>query len=344
MRLNRIVPIATFALSLCVALPSNAQSDEDKAAARALATQGAEALQAGKHAEALDLVTRAEALLHAPPHLLLIGRAQVGLGRLVAAKETFLKAIREQLPSTAPPAFKKAQAEAKEDLDAIEPRIGSLRIALKVTGGSAASKVTVKLDDQFVSSALIGVHRPVDPGKHIVAAFPPGASPVTQEITLGDGEKKEVELVVNVPVSLVDEENKFNKPPPPPPPPPPAGTSSLRILGIAGMGLGVAGLVTGGVFLGLSSSTQTKADEAFTKCKAQPGGCTVAERKDVSDLDQNAATQGTIGIAALVGGGVLAGAGVVLFIVGGKKAQPKPAAGFIMPYATPNGAGVFGKF
>lgn len=343
MRLNRIVPIATFALSMCVALPSNAQSDEDKAAARALATQGAEALQANKYAEALDLVTRAEALVHAPPHLLLIGRAQVGLGRLVAAKETFLKATREQLDPKAPPAFKKAQGDAKEEMDAIEPRIGSLRINLKGSGAANAGKITVKLDETQVSSALIGVYRPVDPGKHIVGAFVPGRSPVTQEITLGDGEKKEVELTIDTPVSLVDEEKKFD-PPPPPPPPPPSKTSPLRIVGIAGMGLGVAGLVTGGVFLGLSSSTQTEANDAFTKCKAQPGGCTDAERKNVGELDQNAATKGTIGVAALIGGGVLAGAGVVLFILGGKQAAPKPAAGFIMPYATPNGAGVFGKF
>jgi len=343
-RLNRIVPIATVALSLCVALPSNAQTDEDKAAARALATQGAEALQANKFAEALDLVTRAEALVHAPPHLLMIGRAQVGLGRLVAAKETFLKATREQLAATAPPAFKKAQGDAKAELDAIEPRIGSLRIALTGSGAANNGKVTVKLDDQPVSSALIGVHRPVDPGKHTVAAFVPGRSPVTQEVTLGDGEKKEIELTVDTPVSLVDEENKFDKPPPPPPPPPSTGMTPLRIVGIAGMGLGAAGLITGGVFLGLRGSTQTEANDAFEKCKAQPGGCTTAERDNVNKLDQDAASKGTIGIAALAGGAVLAGAGVALFIIGGKKAQPKPAAAFIMPYATPNGAGVFGKF
>jgi hypothetical protein len=343
-RLNRIVPIATFTLSLCVALPSNAQTDEDKAAARALGTQGAAALQENKYAEALDLVTRAEAILHAPPHLLMIGRAQVGLGRLVAAKETYLKITREQLPATAPPAFKKAQADAKTELDEIEPRIGSLQISLTGNGAATAGKVTVKLDDQPVATALIGVHRPVDPGKHTVTAYVPGRGPVTQEVTLGNGEKKEVELSVETPVSLVDEENKFETPRTPPPPPP-RGLSTLQIVGIAGMGAGVAGLVVGGVFLGLKSSKQGEADAAFTTCKAKPLGCDPKDRSNVAQLDRAAAQRGTIGIAGLVGGGVLAAGGVVLFILGGKKTtQAKPASGFVVPYVTPTGGGIMGEF
>lgn len=344
MRHNRIVSIATFALSLCVALPSNAQTDEEKAAARALATQGATALQENKFAESLDLVTRAEAIMHAPPHLLLIGRAQVGLGRLVAGKETFLKLSREQLAANAPPAFKKAQAEAKAELDLIEPRIASLQISLKGEGVTNSSKITVKMDDQPVPGALIGVHRPVDPGKHTIGAFSPGHSPVTQEVTLGDGEKKDIELTVEAPtVSLVEEEKKFEEQPPPKPPPP-QGMSTLRVIGIAGMGAGVAGLVVGGVFLGLKSSTQGEADTLFNACKKKAGGCTPLDQKKVSDLDASAASQGTIGIAGLVAGGVLAAGGVVLFILGGNKPQPKPAAGFVMPYVTPNGGGIYGQF
>lgn len=343
MRLNRIVPIATVALSLCIALPANAQSDEEKAAARALGLQGSKALQENKYAETIDLVTRAEAIFHAPPHLLMIGRAQVGLGRLVAARENFLKIMREQLPATAPPAFKQAQTDAKADLETIEPRIGSLRISLVGAGATTAGKVTVKMDDQPVSAALIGVHRPVDPGKHVVSAFVVGRGPVTQEVSLNDGEKKEIELSIESPVSLVEEEKKFD-PPPQQPPPPPTRTSPLRIAGIASMGVGVAGLVVGGVFLGLKSSKQTEADEAFAACKVNTGGCSVAEQKAVGTLDQAAAARGTIGIASLVGGGVLAAGGVVLFILGGKTTAAKPASGFVMPYVAPNSAGIFGKF
>ncbi|HRI72602.1 MAG TPA: hypothetical protein PK156_50545 [Polyangium sp.] len=342
MRFIRLVPIAYVALSLCVALPANAQTDEEKAAARALATQGAAALQENKFAEALDLVTRAEAILHAPPHLLMIGRAQVGLGRLVAAQETFLKATREQLAATAPPAFKKAQLDARAELDLIEPKIGSLRIALTGAGAADAGKVTVKMDEQAVPSALIGVHRPVDPGKHTITAFVTGRNPVTQEVTLGDGEKKEIELSVEPPISSVDEDKKPITTPAVTPPP--AKMSPLRIAGIAGMGLGVAGLVVGGVFLGLKSSVEGEANADFTKCNPQPGGCTDTQKKRISDLDNDAAKKGTIGVAGLVAGGVFVGAGVALFIIGGKKAEPKPATSYVLPYVTPNGGGFVGTF
>src|SRR5690349_19476001 len=89
---------------------SHAQSDEEKAAARALATQGAEALNNKKYAESLDLVTRAESIFHAPVHVLMIARAQAGLGKLVAAQESYLKVIREELAANAPAAFKRTQA------------------------------------------------------------------------------------------------------------------------------------------------------------------------------------------------------------------------------------------
>ncbi len=343
MRLNRIVPIATVALSLCVALPANAQSDEDKAAARALGLQGAKALQENKYAEAIDLVTRAEAIFHAPPHLLMIGRAQVGLGRLVAARENFLKIMREQLTATAPPAFKQAQADAKTDLETIEPRIGSLRISLVGADAASTGKITVKMDDQPVSAALIGVHRPVDPGKHTVSAFVVGRSPVSKEVSLNDGEKKEIELSVETPVSLVDEERKFDKPPTVPPPPP-TKMSPLRIAGIAGMGVGAAGLVVGGVFLGISATNQAEGDTRFDTCKVQPLGCGINDQKYIADRDQVAAKRQTFGIAGLVAGGVLAAGGVVLFILGGNKAPPKPAAAFVLPYVAPNGGGIFGEF
>ena len=61
--------------------------------------------------------------------LLLIGRAQVGLGRLVEAKETFLKLSREEIAASAPAAFKRAQEGAKDEIAAIEPnRITSYNV------------------------------------------------------------------------------------------------------------------------------------------------------------------------------------------------------------------------
>ena len=187
---------AALALALSLLLPAGraeAQSDEDKAAARVLATQGAEALSGSKYAESLDLVSRAEQMFHAPTHLLLIARSQAGLGRLVAAKETYLKLTREDLAPGAPSAFKRAQQEGKDEMTALEARIASLRIAVD---GGGQQKFTVKMDDQPVSPALLGVYRPVDPGKHDVVIYPVGQGPVKGTIELKDGEKKDLKLTI----------------------------------------------------------------------------------------------------------------------------------------------------
>jgi len=339
-RPNRIASIATIALALSAATPSSAQTDEEKAAARALAQQGAEALQNKKYTEALDYLNRAEAIIHAPPHLLLIGRAYVGLGRLVSARETFLKITREQLDPKAPPAFKRAYEDATNELTAIEPRIGSLRIALTGPGAADASKVTVKLDEQSVTSALIGVHRPIDPGKHVVTANVPGRDPVTQEVTITDGEKKDIALEVQTPTAPTDTSGQGGGGGTQTPTETPKGMSTLRIIGIGGMALGGAGIIAGGVFTGLFFSKKGEANDAFNAC---PKPCPQAKQDEITALDTAAASRGTAAAVALVAGGVFAGAGVALFILGGKK-PAKPTTALVLPFVSPNGLGVVGQF
>ncbi len=346
MRPHRFAPIATvatLALALLAHRPASAQTAEERAAARSLAQQGAEALQNKNYGEAIDLLGRAEAIIHAPPHLLLIGRGQVGLGKLVQARETFLKIIREELAASAPPAFKRAQQDGRDELAAIEPRIASLRIVLAGPGAAEAARVTVKLDDQAVTSALIGVHRPIDPGKHLVTATSAGRSPVTQEVALGEGEKKEVSLQVEAPTADAGGTggtgqtggavgpSQSDKP---------QGPNTLKYVGIAGMGLGAAGLVVGGVFTGLFVQKSGEADEAFTKC---PKPCPADRQAMITTLDEAAASRGTVAAIGLATGAVLLGGGVALFLISGKK-QDKPAAAMVVPYVVPNGLGLVGRF
>jgi hypothetical protein len=342
-RLNHCLSIATLSLALLGAGRANAQTDEEKSAARSLATQGAEALKDKRYADAVDLLTRAEAIIHAPPHLLLTARAQAALGRLVAARESYLKVVREELAANAPPAFKRAQQEAKDELAALEPRIASLRIAVSGPGAADLSKVTVELDDQPVTSALVGVYRPIDPGKHVVSAHATGRSPVLQEVSLADGEKKEVSLeLTQGPLVQGPDTGGTGPTNPPDGGDKGKGPSGLRIAGIAAMGLGAAGLVVGGVFTGMWASKDAEADAAFENCKRIT--CTQAQKDEVGALDAAVASRGTGAIAGFAAGGALAGAGVALFILGGKGAADKPAGARVMPFVTPNQAGLVGRF
>lgn len=351
-----------LAISASLLIPSgaaHAQSDEEKAAARALATQGADALKNNKYAEALDLVTRAEAIVHAPTHLLLIARAQVGLGKLVLAQETFLKLIREELAPTAPAAFKNAQGAAKEELAAIEPKIASLRIVLD---GLGQRKVTVKMDDQIVPPALVGVHRPVDPGKHEIGVFPVGGGPVKGTVELKDGEKKEIKLVVpdgpapsGVPVNAADNPDAGKVPDGAPTKDQAEGKFMTPLRG-AGIGVGVAGVagvIVGAVFMAKSGGTQGQADDAATKYGCTQGGTVCpkptspAQQKAVDNftqLDSDAAKQKTIGVVGLAVGGVALAAGVTLIVLGKPKGAAPAKGASVEPWFDGTSVGLRGRF
>ena len=339
-----------LALSASLLLPAGAaqaQSDEEKAAARSLATQGADALKNNKFGEALDLVGRAEAIVHAPTHLLMIARAQVGLGKLVAARETYLKLMREELAPSAPTAFKNAQGAAKDELAAIDPKIASLRIVLDALG---QKKVTVKMDEQQVPPALIGVHRPVDPGQHEVSVFPVGGSPVKATVMLRDGEKKDVRLLVpdvvaaGVPLNPVDNPDAPKPGPDAQPPRDTGGGGFMTPIRGAGIGVGVVGIggvVVGALFMAKSGSSGSKADDLFDKCGSK---CTAGQKSEIQQLDKDAASQKTIGVIGLVAGGVALAGGVTMLIVGKPKAAPAPAKASIEPWFGGASAGLRGQF
>src|SRR5688500_4416445 len=163
----------TLALGLFLhALPSTAQSDEQRATARSLATDGASAFNEGRWKDAVDMFTRAESLMHAPPHLLFLARAHNKLGQLVKAREAYLKVVKETLAPNAPRAFREAQVSAEEELKEVEPRIASLTITIE--GGQNIKDLAVTVDGTPLPSVVIGLSRPIDPGTHAVEATAPG--------------------------------------------------------------------------------------------------------------------------------------------------------------------------
>src|SRR5881394_718863 len=97
---------AAAAMALCVALPAAAQDQSKEVdAARALASAGRELFEKGEYDKALQRFQGAEAIFHAPPHLLFIARSQQKLGHLTAARDVYKKLIGEKLPSSAPEVF-----------------------------------------------------------------------------------------------------------------------------------------------------------------------------------------------------------------------------------------------
>jgi hypothetical protein len=329
---------------------ASAQSDENRAGARAAATAGGNAFQEQKWEQAIDLFTRAESLVHSPVHLLYTARAHEKLGQLVRAREAYIKITNEDLPKTAPEPYRAARRDAEKELAALEPRVPSVTISVK--GGVAAS---VTMDGQPVPPALVGVPRPVDPGEHRFEATAQGyaAQPVTVRVAEGRSEQATLELVPT------GEPLPATTPvvgPAPGPMPPAEGPSSAppgqdtarsgpHPLTWVAFGVGAVGLGVGTVF---ALSAKSKADDANALCtNTGPDGatdwCTAADQTKVNELDDDMRSARTLAIVGFVAGGVGVGAGVALLLATSKR-EEKADAPSVTPFIGLGAAGVRGRF
>src|ERR1043166_614467 len=107
---------AAALLAFAVVRPGTvrAQTDEQRAAARSIAVEGARACTEQRWQDCVNLFQRAESVVHAPPHLLYMARAEEKLGHVVRARELYLKIVRERLADNAPQAFRDAQTTAAD--------------------------------------------------------------------------------------------------------------------------------------------------------------------------------------------------------------------------------------
>jgi hypothetical protein len=169
-----------------------AQTDDDRAGARVAATEGVKASNEKRWADAADLFTRAESLVHSPVHLLYLARAQEKLGHLVKARENYTRVIREHLGADSPDAFKQAQASAQQEVGALEPRLAAITVKL----GGQKGDVTVTMDGEKVPPALVGLPLPVDPGSHTFQAAGTDLKSDPVAVTVTEGGKDSVTLVV----------------------------------------------------------------------------------------------------------------------------------------------------
>jgi hypothetical protein len=332
--------------------PAFAQTDEQRAGARTLATEGAQAFNEGRFKDAVDLFTKAESLMHAPPHLLFTARAHAKLGQFVKAREAYLKIVKEQLAPNAPQAFRDAQAAADEERKQVEPHIG--RLTIKVEGAEGAKDLVVAVDGQPLPSVLLGVPQPTDPGDHTVTATATGfkAAPVTA--SLKDAGQAAVTVKMTVDESAPPPAAPAAAPPSAPvaatapsgaPPSDSGSGNGLRIGSYVGFGVGAVGVALGTVFVLKSSSKRKDADKAATALDAQCGKLCDAESpeaKNVASLDDDARSAKTLGIVGYVVGGLGVAAGVTLFVLSNQKDDAKSA--FIAPYIGLGAVGVRGAF
>jgi hypothetical protein len=168
-------------------------SDGDRAAARELYIEGVKLQEQGKFDAALERFQRAQSVFSAPTHLLHIAECQAAMGRLVESAETYRTLVRTPLPTGSPAAFTQAQQQGSAELTQVEPRIPTLKLHVKP---DAAQNLSVQIDGQSMSSALVGVARPINPGAHTVTVSSPGYGKAEQQVTVKEKEQKDLTLTL----------------------------------------------------------------------------------------------------------------------------------------------------
>ncbi len=315
-----------FGMALSHAQPAAAAPDDDKAKARDLFTKGAKAVEDGRAAEGLPLLTEAERLFHAPTHLLYIARAQAATTQLLAARETYKKLVGEVLPAKASKPFLDAQANGKKELASLESRIP--RVIVQVEPQPADLVVTL---DAAALPKPLGETIEIDPGAHTVVARAAGYVDGTVTVMAPEGRTTEVRI------KLAIEKKAGPAGPTDPEPDAGGGWPATRIASVPLMAVGGAGLIAGGA-MGIVSLLKTSdADEQFETCGAP---C----RAEITSLDEEAATLGTASIIGMAAGAAVLTTGIVLFVVGGD-GEPAPAqSGSARMLAGPGFIGVEGAF
>jgi hypothetical protein len=288
-----------FAMALSVHAGAQQVDDATRSAARTLATDGSAAYQANDYAQAYDRFDRAYQLVHVPTVGIWAARSLVKLGRFVEASERYLEVARAPLAPGAPPEHAKAQRDATEERDQLLPRIPSVRVLLD---GAQASDVFVSLNDQLLQAALVGVNRPVDPGKYRIKGVR-GEQVVEANVDIPEGVTRDVTITFPK-LSHV----KPSEPAPPLPddnaPPAPSANGSDHTLAYVAFGVGGAALITGGIFGGLALSQKSDLDGACPERKCGPAEHSANDSYDTKKL---------VSGVGLIAGAALVGAGVVLY-------------------------------
>ena len=331
-----------------------AQTEEERAGARAAAVAGAEAFSAGQWQQAVDLFERAESLVHAPPHLVYLARANAKLGRLVTARELYNEVVREKLGADAPEAFVSAQREAAAELQAIEPRLARLTVTVRAPEGVTPE---VTMDGQAVPTALVGIPRPVDPGEHVLEAAAPGYRSEPKSVTLDEGGTATLELqLVSDPSTAPPPEAAGGAAPPLASSPSPSapsdagtagGVNGMRIGSYIALGVGAVGVGLGSVFGVRSIGKRSDADDLDAEFRDDCGDVclrTDPRAAEIDDLDDQARSAKTIATVGFVLGGVGLATGATLFVLSGGHGEQARATPRVRGWVGLGSVGVAGSF
>ncbi len=188
----------------------------------------------------------------------------------------------------------------------------------------------------------------VRPGAHRFSAQWGGQEPQTHELQASASGSHEVKFEA---VQLAVQPEAVVAPTPEPTPPPLSMSTSddgffqSPLPAYVSLGVGAVGVGLGVLFLTQRSSATSDADSKFTAC-LESQSCGPSDQTDMEELDEKAATMGTLSAVSFGVGALGLGAGVALLLMNGttEEGPPTAAGGSVQPYASANELGLWGRF
>lgn len=334
-----------FGQSIAHPRVAHAQSAAEVSAARGLASEGMKAEKAGKHEEAVRKLIRAYAIIDVPSVAVWLARALANTGRLVEAAERYREAIQMEIERGSRDIQLQAKETARTELAALEPRIPQVIVDVE---GAPRGEVKLTVDGRELSSALIGVKQPVDPGKRtlqgtwngqvqkvelklaeaqqekVVLEFDPNAAPT---VLPPSGEAEQQQESSGAADAAADEGPGGDD-----------GGSSGQLWGWVSIGIGGLGFAVAGVTTFMAAGAKSDAEDA---CGGSIDPCTVdtSESRDAVDKYNGLRSFPLIGaIVGVVGVGV----GTTLLLTSGGE-DDSQAAG-VRAWVGYRSAGLSGRF
>lgn len=310
------VPSMVYALLvvLCSTGAARAQAN-DAAAAQALFNEGKRLMAAGEYAAACPKFAESQRLDPGIGTMLWLADCHAKNGRNASAWALFAEA-----EALAAKQGDRRVSIAREEAKKLEPKLSKL--VIDATAVANVPDLEIKRDGVVLGKPLWGGPIPTDPGSHRITASAP--------------EKKTWEGSVSVPrdggTATITIPALADAPRPPPPqaevpagpPPDPTRGRTQRVIGIALVGLGVAGAAVGSYF-GLQVSS--KKDESDRHCSGNDCNPTGYE------LRKDALTAATISDVSFIAAGAALVGGAVLYLTAPKAvkasvgAAPLPSGG-----------------
>lgn len=206
-----------------------------------------------------------------------------------------------------------------------EPGATLLDERITVSGASIKNRYLVPDSGELLLLVRPGTHR-------FTSELSSGSE--TSELALKSAESAELDLTPKAAAPVITSDAQAA---------PHKSSGPSKVPAYVSLGVGAAGVIVGGVFLGLHLDSNGQASQLFDDCAAS-GDCGRSDVDRIDQLDGDAATFGTVSIISFGVGAVGIGTGIALLLMQPKQEGPVAKGFSIRPYASAHTLGIAGRF